>query len=44
MNQYQWLDHTYDIKKIKECITKIKDQFGQQFSDPKAFESNILIP
>ena len=31
-----WLDHSYDTYNIKSCITKIKEQFGQQFSDSQS--------
>ena len=32
----QWLGKTYNKKNIQECISKIKDKFGQQFSDSKS--------
>ena len=35
-NETQWLGKTYDKKNIQECISKIKDKFGQQFSDSKS--------
>ena len=35
-NESQWLGKTYNKKNIQECISKIKDKFGQQFSDPKS--------
>ena len=31
-----WLGHTYNSNSIKDCINKIKDQFGQQFSDSQS--------
>ena len=31
-----WLGHTYNSNSIKNCINKIKDQFGQQFSDSQS--------
>ena len=35
-NESQWLGKTYNKKNIQECISKIKDKFGQQFSDSKS--------
>ena len=35
-NESQWLEKTYNKKNIQECISKIKDKFGQQFSDSKS--------
>ena len=35
-NKSQWLGKTYNKKNIQECISKIKDKFGQQFSDSKS--------
>ena len=35
-NESQWLRKTYNKKNIQECISKIKDKFGQQFSDSKS--------
>ena len=35
-NETQWLGKTYNKKNIQECISKIKDKFGQQFSDSKS--------
>ena len=35
-NESQWLGKTYNKKNIQECIPKIKDKFGQQFSDSKS--------
>ena len=35
-NENQWLGKTYNKKNIQECISKIKDKFGQQFSDSKS--------
>ena len=35
-NESQWLGKTYNRKNIQECISKIKDKFGQQFSDSKS--------
>ena len=35
-NERQWLGKTYNKKNIQECISKIKDKFGQQFSDSKS--------
>ena len=35
-NESQWLGKTYNKKNIQECICKIKDKFGQQFSDSKS--------
>ena len=35
-NETQWLGRTYNKKNIQECISKIKDKFGQQFSDSKS--------
>ena len=31
----QWLGQVYDSKNIKNCIIKIKEEFGQQFSEAK---------
>ncbi len=36
VNESQWLGKTYNKKNIQECISKIKDKFGQQFSDSKS--------
>ena len=35
-NESRWLGKTYNKKNIQECISKIKDKFGQQFSDSKS--------
>ena len=35
-NESQWLGKTYNKKNVQECISKIKDKFGQQFSDSKS--------
>ena len=35
-NESQWLGKAYNKKNIQECISKIKDKFGQQFSDSKS--------
>ena len=35
-SESQWLGKTYNKKNIQECISKIKDKFGQQFSDSKS--------
>ena len=35
-NESQWLGKIYNKKNIQECISKIKDKFGQQFSDSKS--------
>ena len=35
-NESQWLGKTYNKKNIQECISNIKDKFGQQFSDSKS--------
>ncbi|MDC3096555.1 FAD-binding protein [Alphaproteobacteria bacterium] len=35
-NESQWLGKTYNKKNIQECISKIKDKFGQHFSDSKS--------
>ena len=35
-NESQWLGKTYNKKNIQECISKIKDKVGQQFSDSKS--------
>ena len=35
-NESQWLGKTYNKKNIQECISKIKDKFGQQFSESKS--------
>ena len=35
-NESQWLGKTYNKKNIQECISKIKDKFGQQFSNSKS--------
>ena len=35
-NESQWLGKVYNKKNIQECISKIKDKFGQQFSDSKS--------
>ena len=35
-NESQWLGKTYNKKNIQECISRIKDKFGQQFSDSKS--------
>ena len=35
-NESQWLGKSYNKKNIQECISKIKDKFGQQFSDSKS--------
>ncbi len=35
-NESQWLGKTYNKKNIQECISIIKDKFGQQFSDSKS--------
>ena len=35
-NESQWLGTSYNKKSIQECISKIKDKFGQQFSDSKS--------
>ena len=35
-NESQWLGKTYNKKNIQQCISKIKDKFGQQFSDSKS--------
>ena len=35
-HESQWLGKTYNKKNIQECISKIKDKFGQQFSDSKS--------
>ena len=35
-NESQWLGKSYSKKNIQECISKIKDKFGQQFSDSKS--------
>ena len=35
-NESQWLGKTYNKKNIQECISQIKDKFGQQFSDSKS--------
>ncbi len=35
-NESEWLGKTYNKKNIQECISKIKDKFGQQFSDSKS--------
>ena len=32
----QWLGQVYDSKNIKNCIIKIKEEFGQQFSEAKS--------
>ena len=35
-NESQWLGKTYNKKNVQECISKIKDKFGQQFSESKS--------
>ena len=35
-NESKWLGKAYNKKNIQECISKIKDKFGQQFSDSKS--------
>ena len=35
-NESQWLGKAYNKKNIQECISKIKNKFGQQFSDSKS--------
>ena len=35
-NESQWLGKKYNKKNIQECISKIKDKFGQQFSESKS--------
>ena len=35
-NKNQWLGKTYNKKNIQDCISKIKEKYGQQFSESKS--------
>ena len=35
-NKNQWLGKIYNKKNIKDCISKIKEKYGQQFSESKS--------
>ena len=35
-NKNQWLGKIYNKKNIQDCISKIKEKYGQQFSDSKS--------
>ena len=35
-NKNQWLGQTYNKKNIQACISKIKEKYGQQFSESKS--------
>ena len=35
-NKNQWLGQIYNKKNIQDCISKIKERYGQQFSESKS--------
>ena len=35
-NKNQWLGQIYNKKNIQACISKIKEKYGQQFSESKS--------